>query len=576
MKLSKLVGKRVKDAPKDAQTVSHIFLMRGGYVRQMSAGIYALLPLGKRVASKIENIIRQEMEQVDGQEALMPLAMSADYWKETGRYENIGSELLRFKDRNDKEMVLAMTHEEAFTAVVRNEISSYKQLPMMMFQIQTKYRDEARPRAGLIRVREFTMKDGYSFHASEACLESYYAEVHTAYERIFRRIGMKNVVSIAADSGMMGGSVSHEFMALADCGEDILFLSPDKTYRANREIAVAKYEFESAAELPLEEIHTPDAKSIEEIANFMGDAIEAHGKSVMYSDAKGKVYFVMIRGDFEVNESKLKKALRCSELTLATDAQIEAVGSVAGYASPYGLDLTQIKIVADPSFVETSNLTVGANKTGYHLKNFNCTRDLDMTKVYVTDISTVRAGDICATTGEPLEEHRGIEVGNIFQLGTKYSKAMGANYLDQNGKSQDLIMGCYGIGVGRSLASVVEGSFDKYGPIWPISIAPYQVHICTLNANKAVTYEAAEKIYNELKAKGIEVLWDDRNEKPGFIFNDADLIGIPHRIIVSPKTLKEGEVEYKTRDGQVKEMFSVETVVDQVVHFVQEDFKQYC
>ncbi len=575
MRLSKLVGKRVKDAPKDAQTVSHIFLMRGGYVRPLSAGIYALLPLGKRIASKIENIVRQEMDRVGGQEALMPLVLPADLWKETGRYDNIGSELLRFSDRNDKDMVLAMTHEEAFTGVVRNEISSYKQLPMMMYQIQTKYRDEARPRAGLIRVREFTMKDGYSFHTSDECLASYYSEVHEAYERIFKRIGMKNVISIEADSGMMGGSVSHEFMALADCGEDVLFLSPDKTYRANKDIAVATYEYKKEAELPLEEIQTPEAKTIEEIANFMGDAIEDHGKAVMYSDPKGKVFFVMIRGDFEVNELKLKKALRCPDLALATDEQIEAVGSVAGYASPYGLDFTKIKVVADPSFVETSNLTVGANKTGYHLKNFNCTRDLDMSKVYVTDISTVRAGDICATTGQPLEEHRGIEVGNIFQLGTKYSKAMGANYLDQNGKSKDMIMGCYGIGIGRSLASVVEGSYDKFGPVWPISIAPYQVHICTLNANKTETFEAAETIYKSLLAEGIEVLWDDRNEKPGFIFNDADLIGIPHRIIVSPKTLKEGQVEYKTRDGLVKEMFTVEEVVAKVVNFVQEDLKQY-
>lgn len=575
MRLSQLVGKRIKEAPKDAQIISHIYMIRGGYVRQMSTGIYSLLPLGKRIAAKTEKIIREEMDKISGQECLMPLVMTAELWSETGRYQSIGDELLRFKDRNHKEMVLGMTHEEAFTAIARNEINSYKQLPVMLYQLQTKYRDEARPRAGLIRVREFTMKDAYSFHTSQECLESYYATAHDAYERIFERLGMKNVISIEADSGMMGGSVSHEFMAVADCGEDVLFLSPDRSYKANREIAVANYTFEKEPMRELEEIHTPDAKSIAEIAEFMNDELKDHGKVVMYTDSDENIYFVMIRGDFEVNESKLKKFVGRADLTFATDEQIESVGSVPGYASPLNLDLDKITVIFDHSAAESSNLTVGANKLGYHTKNFNFERDIDTEKVSVTDIATVRAGDPCPITGEPLEEKRGIEVGNIFQLGTKYSDAMGAKYLDQNGKAQSMIMGCYGIGVGRSFASVIEGSHDDYGPIWPISIAPYHVHICTLNANKAEVKEASEKLYKDLQAQGVEVLLEDRNEKAGFIFNDADLIGIPHRLVISPKNLKEGLVEYKTRDGQVKETFTVEEAVEKVTAIVQEDLKRY-
>lgn len=307
----------------------------------------------------------------------------------------------------------------------------------------------------------------------------------------------------------------------------------------------------------------------------MNDAIEDHGKAVIYSDGDGQVYFVSIRGDFEVNEAKLKKFVGRADLAFATDEQVAEIGAVVGYASPMGIDPEKVKIIFDRSAAESSNLTVGANKEGYHIKNFNFDRDIDASKVSVTDIATVRAGDPCPVTGEPLVEKRGIEVGNIFQLGTKYSEAMGAKYLDQTGKAQTMIMGCYGIGVGRSFASVIEDCHDDYGPIWPISIAPYQVHICTLNANKAEVKEASEKLYKELQAKGIEVLLEDRNEKAGFIFNDADLIGVPHRLVVSPKNLKQGLVEYKTRDGQVKESFTIEEAVEKVVTLVNEDLANY-
>ncbi|MGL4855036.1 MAG: proline--tRNA ligase [Lentisphaeria bacterium] len=576
MKLSKLVGKRIKEVPKEAQTTSHIFMIRGGYVRPMSAGIYSLLPLGKRIASKVEKIIREEMDKIDGQECLMPVVMTADLWRETGRYQSIGDELLRFKDRNDKEMVLAMTHEEAFTSVVRSEVSSYKQLPVMLYQLQTKYRDEARPRAGLIRVREFTMKDAYSFHSSQSCLESYYNEVHQSYEKIFQRLGMNNVVSIESDSGMMGGSVSHEFMALAECGEDILFLSPDNSsYKANREIAVANYKFEKSAACDLEEIHTPNIKSIVEVAEFLNSTTKDIGKAVVYSDLDENIYLVMIRGDFEVNEAKLKKAIGRGDIKFATDEQIISIGSVPGYSSALNINLDKVTLVCDKSIVESSNLTVGANKEDYHIKNFNFERDLDVSRAIIADIITVRAGDPCPVTGEPLVEKRGIEVGNIFQLGTKYSKSMGASFLDQNGKSQEMIMGCYGIGVGRSVASVIEGSYDEYGPIWPISIAPYHVHICALNANKEEVKQVSDKIYHELQNNGIEVLIDDRNEKAGFMFNDADLIGIPHRLVISPKSLKEGKIEYKSRDGKVQESLIIDEVVAKITDIVYADLKKY-
>lgn len=577
MKLSTLVGKRIKEAPRDAQTISHIYMMRGGYVRPLSAGIYSLLPLGKRVCSKIERIIREEMDRIDGQESLMPVVMPADIWQKSGRWDTVGSELLRFKDRNNKDMVLGMTHEEAFTEIVASEIDSYKQLPAMLYQIQTKYRDEARPRAGLIRVREFTMKDAYSFHADEACLEEYYGKCHTAYERIFQRIGMENVVSIKADSGMMGGSVSHEFMAVADCGEDVLFLSPDGNYKANREIAVSGLTFEPSEEpKALTEVETPGKQKIEELCEFLNITAEQTAKVVAYSDEEGNFYLAMIRGDFEVNEAKLKKLVQRADLRFATDEEITAAGSTPGYTSPVGLDLEKVTVVVDPSVIGTANLTVGANKADFHLNNFNFERDLDTEKVITGDIATVRAGDPCPISGEPLSEERGIEVGNIFQLGTKYSDAMGATFLDQNGKRQSIVMGCYGIGVGRSMAAVLEGSSDDYGPIWPISIAPFHVHICALNANKEEIRTVTDRVYNELRDAGIEVLLDDRKEKPGFMFNDADLIGVPHRLVISPKTLKENQVEYKTRDGQVKEMLNVEAAVQYVIDAVKADLAKYC
>lgn len=576
MKMSKLVGRRIKEDPKDAKTVSHKFLIRGGYIRPVSAGIYSLLPTGERIVRKIEAIIREEMNRIDGQEVLMPVVLPADLWQESGRYESVGAELLRFRDRNEKPMILAMTHEEAIVHLVRTELNSYKQLPVMLYQIQTKYRDEARPRAGLIRTREFTMKDAYSFHTDQADLERYYARCHEAYERIFRRVGMKNVLSIESNSGMMGGKVSHEFMAICDCGEDTVITNADYSYRANREIAVAAWKFEKGEPLPLEKVHTPGMKTIEEVAGFLGVKPENTGKAVFYQDAHtGELIFVLIRGDFEVNEVKLANALKVPELKFADDAAIEAAGAVPGFASPVGIDPGRARIVVDRSAAESGNLVVGANEADFHYRNFNFDRDLAGSDCLVTDIACVREGDPCPLTGQPLQFLRGIEVGNIFQLGTKYSDAMHCDYLDRDGKSHPMVMGCYGIGVGRAMAAVIEQSCDEYGPIWPMSIAPWQVELCAINPEKEGGGEACERLYSELQAAGIEVLYDDRGEKAGSMFSDADLLGIPLRLVVSPRTLAEKQAEFKVRGSRDAERIALDAVVSHVAARIETEMEKY-
>ena len=553
MKMSRMLGRRIKEDPKDAKTISHKFLVRGGYIRPVSSGIYSLLPPAERVIQKIEAIVRDEMNKVGGQEVLMPVVLPADLWQESGRYESVGAELLRFKDRNGKDMLLGMTHEEAIVHLVRTEVTSYKQLPLMAYQIQTKYRDEARPRAGLIRVREFTMKDAYSFHTSQESLEEYYMQVHQAYVNIYRRVGLQHVLSIKANSGMMGGNVSHEFMSVADCGEDTLFVSPDgHSYKANREIAVSAIKFERAPELPMGKVATPHSKTIEDVAKFLNVKPENTGKAVFYTDSDKRLIFVLIRGDFEVNETKLQNLLKIKELAFANDQQILDAGAVPGYASPVGIDPKKAVIVVDRSIEGTSNLVVGANEAGFHYINFNYGRDLK--DAIVADIATVREGDPCPVTGEPLQMKRGIEVGNIFQLGTKYSAPMKCEYLDKEGKSHPMIMGCYGIGIGRTMAALVEDSHDDYGPIWPMSVAPYHVEICAITPDKENVMEVSEKLYQELQKLGVEVLFDDRGEKAGSMFSDADLLGIPLRAVISPKTIANGSMEFKIRGSRDSEL----------------------
>ena len=574
MKMSRMLGRRIKEDPKDAKTISHKFLVRGGYIRPVSSGIYSLLPPAERVIQKIEAIVRDEMNKVDGQEVLMPVVLPADLWQESGRYESVGAELLRFKDRNGKDMLLGMTHEEAIVHLVRTEVTSYKQLPLMAYQIQTKYRDEARPRAGLIRVREFTMKDAYSFHTSQESLEEYYMQVHQAYVNIYRRVGLQHVLSIKANSGMMGGNVSHEFMSVADCGEDTLFVSPDgHSYKANREIAVSAIKFERAPELPMEKVATPNSKTIDEVAKLLNVKPENTGKAVFYTDSDKRLIFVLIRGDFEVNETKLQNLLKIKELAFANDQQILDAGAVPGYASPVGIDPKKAVIVVDRSIEGTSNLVVGANEAGFHYINFNYGRDLK--DAIVADIATVREGDPCPVTGEPLQMKRGIEVGNIFQLGTKYSAPMKCEYLDKEGKSHPMIMGCYGIGIGRTMAALVEDSHDDYGPIWPMSVAPYHVEICAITPDKENVMEVSEKLYQELQKLGVEVLFDDRGEKAGSMFSDADLLGIPLRAVISPKTIANGSMEFKIRGSRDSELVPLDKAAEFLAAKVKAELEKY-
>lgn len=574
MKMSRMLGRRIKEDPKDAKTISHKFLVRGGYIRPVSSGIYSLLPPAERVIQKIEAIVRDEMNKVGGQEVLMPVVLPADLWQESGRYESVGAELLRFKDRNGKDMLLGMTHEEAIVHLVRTEVTSYKQLPLMAYQIQTKYRDEARPRAGLIRVREFTMKDAYSFHTSQESLEEYYMQVHQAYVNIYRRVGLQHVLSIKANSGMMGGNVSHEFMSVADCGEDTLFVSSDgHSYKANREIAVSAIKFERAPELPMEKVATPHSKTIEDVAKFLNVKPENTGKAVFYTDSDKRLIFVLIRGDFEVNETKLQNLLKIKELAFANDQQILDAGAVPGYASPVGIDPKKAVIVVDRSIEGTSNLVVGANEAGFHYINFNYGRDLK--DAIVADIATVREGDPCPVTGEPLQMKRGIEVGNIFQLGTKYSAPMKCEYLDKEGKSHPMIMGCYGIGIGRTMAALVEDSHDDYGPIWPMSVAPYHVEICAITPDKENVMEVSEKLYQELQKLGVEVLFDDRGEKAGSMFSDADLLGIPLRAVISPKTIANGSMEFKIRGSRDSELVPLDKAAEFLAAKVKAELEKY-
>ena len=570
MLLSKLIGQRTKENPKDSQSISHNFLSRGGYIKAVSSGIYSLLPLAQIISKKIEAIIRDEMTKVSGQEILMPVVLPAELWKESGRYEIVDESLLRFNDRNNKAMVLAMTHEEAICHIVRTEITSYKQLPSMLYQIQTKYRDEARPRAGLIRVREFTMKDAYSFHINQECLSEYYQQCLSAYNNIFNRIGLKEFLVIESDSGMMGGSVAHEFMAISSIGEDSIICSGDRSYIANKEVAVCQLSHKKDLELDLELVHTPEKTSIEEVSSLLSVEQSQTAKAVFFqSDEFGGLIFALIRGDRQVNEIKLKNHLKITSLYPAEEEYVASVGIVVGYASPLGgLKSEEIVFVIDFSVVESNNLVVGANKKDYHYKNFNYQRDMQY-PADIVDINTVVEGDICLKTQEPLQELRGIEIGNIFQLGTKYSKAMSCRYLDKNGKEQIPLMGCYGIGVGRNLASVIEQSHDDYGPIWPLSIAPFHLHIIALNYSKSSVKSIADEAYVFFQSQGIEVIFDNRNVKAGFAFNDADLLGVPYRIVISPKTIEDQECEFLSRDKSFKKRVSLNEL-KKIIEFIKE------
>lgn len=574
MRLSSLVGKRTKDKPKDAELVSHQLLLRGGYIKQLASGIFTLLPVGKRIARKIEGIIREEMDRIDGQESTMPVVMPASIWQESGRYDAVDQVMVRFEDRTGSPCVLGMTHEEAVVHMVRGDITSYKQLPLMVYQIQTKFRDEPRSRGGLIRVREFIMKDAYSFHNSQACLEDYYAKCYEAYERIYRRCGLTNVISVESDSGMMGGKVAHEFMYVNPCGEDTLILSDKSGYKANKEVATTRFEYAAEAHLDLQEVPTPGKTTIEDVASFLNLPTTKTCKIVLLQNLQDqKLVCVLVRGDRELNEIAVRKALGGAEIKFAEEDLIRTNGIVPGYGSMSGVDASKVHLLIDESIVGNRNLVAGANKEGYHLTNWNYGRDLEGGTV--GQYSFVQEGDLDPGGVGTIRVTRGVEVGNIFQLGTRYSASMGATYLDQNGKEKPFIMGCYGIGVGRLLACLIEEHHDQYGPIWPMSVAPFQVHLCMLDKKKDNIEETAMRLYEELLDHNIEVIIDDRDEKAGFQFADADLIGAPIRLVISKKTLAEASCEISYRSHGDKEIIPLDKACAHILSTINKMAEEY-
>lgn len=561
MKMARLVGERFREKPSDCVIDSHALMVRGGYMKVVGNGIYAQAAPLRRITRKIEEIIRQEMDIIGGQEVLLPVVLPESLWEESGRAASVGSELLRFQDRHGSPHLLGMTHEEAAVQLVREYGSSYLRYPFMIYQIQTKFRDEARPRGGLIRVREFTMKDAYSFHTSMEDLEEYYQQCYQAYERIFARVGLPQVIAIAADSGMMGGRLSHEFMLPTPVGEDTLVLCRECGYKANMEAAehVVKPVVEPAApagaaspgkaqtgsrELAL--VHTPGMHSIEEVCGFLGLREEESCKAVVYqTESDGRLVILFIRGDLEVNETKLTNLLGCDVKPAVLE---EGCGLQAGFIGPVGLEHEQgCTVLFDRSLQGASGLCCGGNLSDHHYTGLDMERDCAGAEFH--ELAKAREGGICPSCRQPtLALSRGIEVGNIFQLGDKYTRAMGMLAADQAGGLEPPVMGCYGIGIGRLAASVCEIHRDEHGPIWPISIAPWQVHLCCVRADDEAVRANADGLYRELQQLGIEVLYDDRSVSAGVMFSDADLLGVPVRVIASPRNVQAGCCELVTRD----------------------------
>ena len=566
MKLANLVGERFKERPSDCVIDSHAYSIKGGYIKYVANGIYSLYPPMKRIMAKIETFIRREMDAIDCQEVLLPVVLPAGLWEESGRYTGVGEDLLRFKDRNNAPMVLGMTHEEAAVQLVWEYGQSYAKYPFAIYQIQTKFRDEARPRAGLIRVREFTMKDAYSFHTSTEDLEQYYHQMAKAYERIFAKVGIPEVISVRSDSGMIGGSVSHEYMLLTEAGEDSIVLCEDCGYRANIEAAAVTVDNSACtAATNLTKVHTPNCKTMEEVCTFLNCKVEESCKAVIYQKNISDDYvIVFLRGDYEVNETKLTNLLGEK---LHPAVITEDCGLIAGFCGPYE-QTGKWQMIYDKSLDGIEALCAGANQIDYHYIGLNLKRDIG--DVEYADVSKIKNGGICPRCGrQKIQIRRGIEVGNIFQLGTKYSQSMGMTYTDETGGTQVPVMGCYGIGIGRLAASVCEAKHDDYGPIWPISIAPWQVHICCMRADKAECLEISEHIYKQLQAAGIEVLFDDRKVSAGAMLADADLLGVPIRIIVGPKHAIHNEVEIVSRDKRFSAKVSVDNILTETQDLIQ-------
>ena len=567
MRFSKAYIKTLKETPKEAEVISHQLLLRAGMIKKIAAGSYTYLPLGYRTIRKIEAIVREEMNRAGAQELLMPFVQPAELWQESGRWSVMGAEMARLKDRHERDFVLSPTHEEVITEIVRNDISSYKALPINLYQIQIKFRDERRPRFGLMRGREFIMKDGYSFHTSQESLDEEFLNMKDTYSRIFTRCGLK-FRPVDADSGAIGGSGSQEFHVLAESGEDEIIYSDGSDYAANIEKATSVLvnppkEDEKEVEL----VHTPDCPTIEDLAKYLNVPENKTVKALMYKDmGTDEIYMVLIRGDFEVNEVKLKNTLNAVEVEMASDEEIEKLGLKKGYIGPYKLP-AEVKIVADLSVPEISNHIVGSHQKDYHYANINYGRDYKAD--IVADIRTAKVGEACVTGGT-LHSARGIECGHIFKLGDKYSKAMNATYLDENGKTQIMLMGCYGIGVSRTMAATIEQNYDENGIIWPVALAPYVVDVIPANIKDENQKSLAEELYKDFQDANIDVMIDDRDEKPGFKFKDADLIGFPFKVIAGKKA-SEGVVELKIRrTGETLEISK-----DKVVEKVKELMKLY-
>lgn len=571
MRLSKMHIKTLREVPNEAEIASHILLLRTGMIRKLVSGVYGFMPLGWRSVRKIENIIREEMDATGAQEILMSAVQPAELWQESGRWFAYGPEMWRVKDRNGREFCLGPTHEEVFTDIIRNDVSSYRQLPLNLYQIQTKYRDEARPRFGLMRSREFIMKDAYSFDKDYAGLDKSYDEMYKAYEKIFTRCGL-TFRPVEADTGAIGGSNSHEFTALSEVGESEIAYCEKCSMAATTEKAeCVDAPAEDEAMLPLEEVNTPGTKTIEEVANFLGMDQSRTIKALLFVtyDEEGKengYVAAFVRGDRELNMVKLINALNIPEhsIEFADEAKMsQATGCVGGFTGPIGLH--DCKIVVDSELVGLKNLCAGANKEDYHVKNVNYGRDYEGD--IVTDLKLLKEGDPCPVCGAPVKHARGIEVGQVFKLGTKYSESMGATYKDENQKDQFIVMGCYGIGVTRTLSAVVEQHHDENGIIWPMSVAPYHVIVTLVKPEDEEQAAVAEKIYNDLIKAGVEVLLDDRKERPGVKFKDADLLGIPVRITVG-KRAGEGIVEYKLRREEEKSEKAVEDAIKDAIEIV--------
>lgn len=569
MRMSKMFSQTLREAPADARVTSHQLLERAGFIRQLAAGIFSYLPLAQRSLTKIENIMREEINAIGGQEVTMPVTNPADIWQETQRWYQIGSEMARFKDRNDRDMLLAMTHEEVIGDLTRKEIRSYRQLPQLLYHIQTKFRDDPRPRAGLIRVREFTMKDSYTLDADEEGLDKQYRAHYQAYFNIFHRCGLP-VMAFRSDVGVMGGSMAHEYMYLTPIGEDTLLICDKCTYKANRQIARFKKPDPPKEELnPTEKVATPDASTIEELSNFLKIPASKTAKALFMMATVNendvdvnKFILAIVRGDMDLNETKLANAIKAKNLVPALDEEIRAIGAEPGYGSPVGIKDKNVIVVVDDIIPISSNLVAGANEEGFHLLNVNYDRDFKAD--IVCDIAAAGEDSLCPKCGASMRTSRGIEVGNIFKLGTRYSENMGCMFLDKEGKEKYVYMGSYGIGSGRLLASVAEEHNDENGLIWPITVAPYHVYMVLIPGKDKKVEKNAEQLYKDLLEQGIEVLFDDRSEQPGVKFMDADLIGIPLRITVSSRALQKGGVELKRRTAKEPTVVPMNEIITKV------------